>query len=447
MQPASPSVTPPNRGAGRVAFRAAFALLAALLIAALADAQPPKKDTDKKEPEKKEPTKPPEPKWPTDINGKGIQDVMKDMEDPDPTIREFAARTLPGFGPPAQKGAVSKLLIKRMTVERDPGVRFAVWGAVGSIPFDSEADNKEALRLLIEVVDTAPSGSSSRFQAVQTIAMFGSKGRGAITALTGVASSDVSYETRRVIAGALGRIGFHEETGPNMKAMTKLADVFAKDVSAAVRMEALQALMMLGPPWAEVKKPDAKTAPPIDTKSAKVIIDYMKHRVGDPKTKTPGLEKDKQVEIWARLVLMRFDAKEINEENLEAFARYLTGSEVGVKIQALQAIAMMGETGAKKLDAVVRLLSEKDQPLQLTVATVQVLQAMGAGAKPALPDLRKFAAETKKEAATKKDQEKKSRVRWHPRPLRPRPPRTTSKSSRRWSARSTPSRTRRNRST
>ncbi|MBP3958056.1 hypothetical protein J8F10_22610 [Gemmata sp. G18] len=70
--------------------------------------------------------------------------MMKDMEDPDPTIREFAARTLSSFGPPAQKGDVSKLLLRRMAAERDPSVRFAVFGAVGAIAFDAEADNKEA---------------------------------------------------------------------------------------------------------------------------------------------------------------------------------------------------------------------------------------------------------------------------------------------------------------
>ena len=72
------------------------------------------------------------------------------------------------------------------------------------------------------------------------------------------------------------------------------------------------------------------------------------------------MEKDKQVEIWARLVLMRFDPKEINDDNLDAFARHLTGAEVGVKIQALNAIGMMGELAAKKLDAVLPVLNDEE---------------------------------------------------------------------------------------
>lgn len=393
MQPLPPSAPRPGRGAAPVAFRAALALLAALLLGALAAAQPPKD----KEPEKKEPEK--EPVWPLDINGKDIKAVMKDLLDPDPTVREFAARTLPGFGPPARKGEVSKLLITRMSAEKDPGVRFAVWSTIGSIPFDSEADNKEAVRYLAGVVDTGASGGSSRYQAVQTLAMFGPKAEAAITALTGRAMTDDAYETRRVIASALGRAGLNETNGPNLKALTALADHFAKDPSAAVRMEAMQALMLLGPPWAEIKKPGDKANPPIKTEAAASIIKFIKYRVGDPKLKLVGLEKDKQVEIWARLVLMRFDPKEINEDNLDAFARHLTQPDIGVRIQALQAIAFMGETGARKLDAVTNLLWDKEQPLQLTVATVQVLEAMGGGAKPALPKMRQFVADVRKDAA------------------------------------------------
>ncbi len=108
MHPLPPSRSRPAPGA-RGASRAALALLAALMFGALAAAQPPKepdkKEPEKKEPEKKEPTKAPEPRWPTEINGKDIKAVMKDMEDPDPTAREFAAKMLPGFGPPAQKEA------------------------------------------------------------------------------------------------------------------------------------------------------------------------------------------------------------------------------------------------------------------------------------------------------------------------------------------------------
>lgn len=408
MQPAPPSVTP-----GRGALRGAFAVLLLAFIAAVVGAQPPApaaaqpKPEDRKDEPKKEP---PEPKWPTEINGKSIGHVLKDLKDPDPVNREQAARTLPSFGPAARKEAVSKVLVERMVAERDPGVRFAVYSAIGSITFESERDNTEALRILNGVIDTAASGSSSRYQAVQTVYLFGNRAEGSIVTLIGVAASDASYETRRTIASALGRISFNDKTGPNMKALTALADRFAKDECAAVRMEALQALLLLGPPWAGVRKPDDKMPPPIEEKSAATIVKYMKARVGDPATKpkpTPGLEKDKQVEIWARLVLMRFDPKEINDDNLNAFAACLTGTDLGVRVQALQAMGLMGEAAGKKVDAVAGLLTDKDQPLPLTLATVQTLAAMGAGAKPAVPKLKEFGGEIKKVVDQIKNDERK----------------------------------------
>lgn len=408
MQPRSPA---PALPIGRGAFAVVLALLVATAIGAEPKSDPavpvravraPDTQPEKKEPEKKEEPKQPEVKWPTEVNGKDIGATLKDVEDPDPVLREYGARTLPQFGPPASKTHVSKLLIKRMNAEKDPGVKAAVYSAVGGIQFENEADNKEALRLLVIAVDHGAPGSSLRLAAVQAIGQFGNKGSEAIAVLTGNAMLDPSYGTRQNIANALGRVGLHDTAGPNMRALTALADKLAKDDSAAVRMEALSSLLMLGPPWAAPKQPGAKQPPPIDIRSADVIIRYMRLRVGDPKTKAPALEKDKQVEIWARLVLMRFDPKEINDENLDAITRYLTGADNGVKMQALQALGMLGEGASKKLNDVLRLLDDKDAPYQVTASAIQVLGAMGAGAKAALPDMQKFLELKKKELAAKR---------------------------------------------
>lgn len=353
--------------------------------------------SDKKEPDKKE--SPPEYKWPTDVNGKDISAVMKDMDDKDPTIREFAARTLPLFGPPAQKEKVSELLIKRMKGEPDPGVKCAIYNTIGQIQFEKEAHNKEALDYLAREVDEAPTSSQRRVHAIQAIALFGPKGAPAITKLTGVAMRDPAYEVRRNIASALGRVGFNETTGPNARAQNALADVLASDVSASVRLEALQSLMLLGPPWAEIRKPNGPP-PKIKTEEAAEIIKFMKRRVGDPKAKTPvvGAEKDKQVEIWARLVLMRFDPKEVNDDNIDAIARFLSkGIESAVRIQALNAMVIVGEMASKKLNDVVGVLEENDPSYQLTIASLNALMSMGAGAKPAMPNLKTMLAAREKD--------------------------------------------------
>src|SRR5262245_453657 len=296
------------------ALRGVFVVLLAGLIAVAVNAQPPAGTQPKKEPDKKDKKEPdkkePEIKWPTELGGKDIKAIMKEMEDSDPLVREYATRLLPGFGPVTQKAPTSKLLIKRMKLETDPTVKIAVYGAIGLCQFENDADHQEALRVMAEVIDLAPDASILRLNAVQTVGMFGHKGSGAITKLAGRAMKDASYETRRAIANTLGRVAFSETTGPNMKALVALADTLAKDPCAAVRTEALQSLVLLGPPWAETRKPEDKHPLKINTKDAAEIVKYMRFRVGDPKTKPPmpALEKDKQVEIWCRLVLMRFDA-------------------------------------------------------------------------------------------------------------------------------------------
>ncbi len=390
----------------RLLSAAALALLTAF---AVAQAQPPVSPSQTGKGDKKGPgTKEPEVKWPTQIGGKDIHAVLRDLDSNDPILRETAARTLPMFGPPAQRKEVSRALMRHMTGngERDPGVRVVVFQAVGAIKFDDEADNKEALRLLAEYVDNpaGPSAALYRLRAIQALTMFGPKAEAAIKNLTGQAIRDPSYETRRTIAASLAQIGFDPVTGPNMRALTVLADRLASDPCAAVRLEALQSLLLMGPPWLANRKPDDKMPPPIDMKSVAVIVKYMRARIGNPNAKPKPIlptEKDPQVEILARLVLMRFDPIEINDENLDALARYLTGKDMATKVQAITAFTYVGELASKKVQDVVRVMEDKESPFQLVMATIQALAAMGDGAKPALPNLKKMLMEKKKPLAEK----------------------------------------------
>jgi HEAT repeat protein len=397
MRPRSPALS-----YSRLAAAGALALLVAVAVNAQPPAEAPKcaAPQDKKDEPKKE-----EYKWPTEIAGKTVAVTLKDIEDPDPVIREFAARNLPGYGPAVSGPNASGLILKRMRVEADPGVKAAVYAAAGGIQFKDENHNTEALRLLVTAIDGAADGSSLRLAAVQAVMQWGTKGSGAIAALTGRAAADPSYGTRQHIAMALGRVGFDEVSGPNTKALTVLADTFAKDPSAAVRMQAMSSLLELGPSWVEKKAPGAKTNPQSDPKVVATIVRLMRARVGDPKAKppVPALEKDKQVEICARLVLMRFDPKELQvEENLDAVANYLTGTDDGAKLQALQALAILGEGASKKISSVVRVLEDKETPFQVTVAAITTLGTFGAASKTVLPNMKAHLELKKKEMGEKK---------------------------------------------
>ena len=340
----------------------------------------PPKDTEKE----KDPTKPHEFKWPTQVGGKGVLDWLKDAtENPDPALRQFALRLLPDFGPDATKKCSRKLLI-RMSRETDPGVKFTVFSTVAALGLD-DSELHDGIVLLANIVDNGAAGGLSRLHAVKSLTMFGSKAEGAIPQLTGKACLDPAYETRRSIAEALARVGFNEKTGPNLKALNRLAATLAKDESAAVRMSALQSLVFLGPPWAG--PPLGKGLPgPTDWTACKTVVENMKSRL--VVRKTLGIvEADKQLEIWCRVVLMRFDQKELaSEDHLNEITKNLAAtSELGPKLQALQALVLFGERAGTQVDKVVPLLKDED-PLVLT-AVLATLASMGVEGKPAIADL------------------------------------------------------------
>jgi DNA-binding transcriptional MerR regulator len=93
---------------------------------------------------------------------------------------------------------------------------------------------------------------------------------------------------------------------------------------------------------------------------------------------------------------MQYEPNEVHDEHLDAFAHCLSGTDMNIKGQALNALAIIGEGAGKKYKDVLRLVEDKSAPALLTVAAVQTLAAMGSPAKPALPNLKKMLEEKKK---------------------------------------------------
>lgn len=362
---------------------------------------PPSKDPDKKDPMMGS-----VPDWPKEIGGKDAKAYVKDLIDPDPAVREIALKTLPGFGPPVRKATtpdgkitIGKALLARMDVanERDTQVRASAFTAAAAIGFDEDLDTKEAVRILGTTVD---GNSLLRAHALQALATFGSRGEPAIQYLvTTPVYTDPSYETRRSLAATLGLIGFNEKTGPNPRALSCLTTHLMIDRSAAVRLETMQALVWLGPPVQKSMAPDPRNPGSMieqnvtDTKAAAVYVAAIKKRLAPPPkgmegTPTGLVEPNRQVEVWARVAVMRFDPTEVNAENLDGIAKYTNGSDYGAKIQALTALGLMGEMGARKIDDVVKALGSDDPTVVYTA--VSALAAMGPAAKPAIPELERL---------------------------------------------------------
>lgn len=400
---------------------AALALAGSLAVAVQLAAQPPApqppggqppatpaKD-QAKEPGKDMPKdsgpKPKEFEWPKEIDGKDLPAWVKDAADPDPAIREAALQTIPNFGPPARKGPASKAILTRMdgAKEKDPGVRIAAYATAATLGFEDDLDTKEAIRLLIAGVEGGVSGGLTRLHGVQALGAFGAKAESALKAVVSQpVLTDASYETRRCVANTIGKIGISEASGPSATALNVLSTTLLTDPSVAVRMEAAMAMVFLGPPW-QPRPAGSKGAPQVDEKAAAAYVANVKKRLAPAPPKAGEkagvglIEKDKQVEIWCRLTLMRFDPKEVNDANLTGIARHIFSGERGPRLQALQALGIIGEAAGPKVDDVVRALLSLDDPA-VVVTAINALTAMGAGAKPALPELEKLNKGTKDEA-------------------------------------------------
>ncbi|HYH66859.1 MAG TPA: hypothetical protein VD866_19350 [Urbifossiella sp.] len=338
--------------------------------------------------------------WPKSINGRTLLETIKDTRDIDPAVRERSLRIIPNFGPDIVRGEPTwaKAALERMARDKelDPGVRAAAYEAVGAVGMEKKADVDEAVRILFTVAERGESGGGARLHAIQTLSVFGSKAYGAITALLGPPMQDAAYETRRSVAFTLGRIALHDHAGPNHKAQEALFKL-AGDHSAPVRMEAYQSLVILGPPLAprDPRAPllkDLKNeVPRTDEKVAAGYVASIKRRLapapppktGETASPTGLVERDKQVEIMARLVLMRYDPKEITDENLSGIARYANDKEVGPRLQALNVLAQMGPAAAVKIDDVVRALTAEEA--DVVVSALTTLVQFGPASKAAIP--------------------------------------------------------------
>lgn len=358
---------------------------------------------------KKEPAGPTKPKWPADINGRTLQDYIKDLTNPDPMVRELALKTIPGFGPAAR--TAGRPIIQRLGIaEDDPGVKITAYSTLATMYVNGLAteevgledkDVEAAVLALGNAADQAPLASYRRLQAVQALAAFGSKADSAVYKLTAAPAQDPSYLIRQAVAETLGSIGSHEKTGPNPRALASLCGRLLEDKSVAVRLAAVRSLIVLGPPW-KVNKggpaPKPKEQPLPDPVAAAAYFGPLKKRlmphtskVGTPHP-TGLVEPDKQVEIWVRFAVLRFDTKidpKELDDVLDGVCKFLAGTERGPKLQALNALSLLGEIGARRIDKVVKVMLA-DEDLDVVAAAVTTLGSMGTLAKPVIPELEKL---------------------------------------------------------
>jgi HEAT repeat protein len=138
-------------------------------------------------------------------------------------------------------------------------------------------------------------------------------------------------------------------------------------------MEALQALINLGPPDAGA-----------NTSQMKVLLD-----------RRLKADKDKSCRIWVRVAIMRLDEKQINDENLGIIAKLLKDDDIDIAIQAARSLYYIGRESKAKLAELVEALQHDDARMRLQV--VQTIERIGAAAERAVPALELVSQKDKNE--------------------------------------------------
>ena len=365
----------------------ATALLVALAVTAAG--QPPKADSkpdqkaekadqkaDPKADAKADPKAaakgPPTPQYPTQIGGKDLDKWIREIDHPDPSQKVSAINTVLGFGPNAKR-AIPVLIRTLRNVNNDMSVRaHAVYALRQLVPLDLQNYGKEAVDALTVALDS--SQQTVKVQAAHALWAIGPAARVSVPKLSKlVVDRTVSFEIRQAAALALGRVAYDDQGGPSIQALNFLLDG-VDDPSKEVRMECLQSIINLGPP-AQGASAQYKN--------------LLERRI--------KAEKDNSARIWVRVALMRLDAAFINETNLNEIAKLMKEMEdLDIRVQSARAIGYIGPAAKSMVPALISALPDPE-PLMVW-QVIWSLAQMVKFAEPALPHLKKIAADDKVDA-------------------------------------------------
>jgi len=332
--------------------------------------------------------------WPKDINGKTLDAIIKEMKThTDPSVREAAVRTLPGFGPKARDLGGNDL-VEVMTKDQDWNVRLAAMSVAPTILFgyanipapDAMILNgttvivgyltHEAMHVRFDAVGIA-NGLGRILRKVQPTV---------VQKLISRSRESGAWQMRRAAVVALGSVGQGFQTGespemrepPDPQTVTALLDIVRADPCAAVRREAVGALMALGP------------VAVVQQKTWKASIDNIFK---------PTLEKDKSVLLWSRVLLIRNSPEGLkgNEAHLDAIAKTLEALEPAGRLEACTALGVLGEDAKSKLGFVIDVINNAQETPEVVIAAITAAAAVQSKSAVTVPLLANVKANHKNE--------------------------------------------------
>lgn len=291
------------------------------------------------------------------VQGKMLDQWIKDLKDPDPGVQVTAAQTIPFFAAADARKALPAL-IERLTNATDTSMRVNVCLTLGDIGIDTPNLAKAIDVLGLRV--TEDKQAIVRFHAAIALSRLGTDARPAIPRLVNATRDPASWEIRRAAVMGL-QAAAYENGGSDMRAINACI-VALTDSSAQVRVSAATALGALGRPPSPMDLPK--------------VVQALEKALKD---------KDKTVVIWAYVALLALK-DEISEKNLTDLAELMKPKyEVPVRTQAAQALGTMKSRAKSRVKELMAALDDKETTV--VTAAAWALGNIGSGADKAVPAL------------------------------------------------------------
>lgn len=345
----------------------AFLGMMFVLFAALAE--PSSAQTLKSDP--KDPPKD-EIKWPKEIQGKSLELWVRTMrESKDASTRDQAIRIIPFFGP-ASRQAVGRNLIDVIKTDPDLNVSLTAVATIPLIGFDDQYVD-EGISVLLGVLRSPTAANHTKFETTMAIGSCGPIFKRAIPTIVEVTLIDQkSWQNRKAAATALGSLGqpTTKDDGPDPQAIRGLIRTLKFDTSHQVRREAINALMVLGPPKIEA------------------IWKELRLALTEAWTK----ETDKSIALWARVAYVRTEQDLIKptDPNLVAITKLLASPDQTLKQEAIQALGVIGEEAKSRVPELIAIVEGKnEEPIVIATAIWALSQIPSETAK-TLPVINSF---------------------------------------------------------
>jgi HEAT repeat protein len=219
-----------------------------------------------------------------------------------------------------------------------------------------------AVNAIIGVMDSPE--AVIRFRAATALGWIGPPASAAVQKLREHVMDRQSWEIRKAVCFALGRVGRDQFGSPSVLALEALANGVADRESKAVRLEALQSVLVLGAP-----------NPPTPLR----LMDVLRQRAA-------GAEKDKCLLIWVRVAIMALDAGQINDKNVAVVAKEMKNSDADIRLTAIKAVGVMGPRAKEYVQDLIDFLPKATEPVMM-VELCGALARMGQYAERAIPSL------------------------------------------------------------